>query len=84
MFIIKVQYHRFVGHKMWVCSILYLQIPEPDVSILGIDIDPDGAYLAAVNSKVHSCVLYLTLWSELPLASTGDVLRVESLQWSGD
>lgn len=34
------------------------QIPEPEVSILGIDIDPDGAYLAAVNGKVSE-VLFL-------------------------
>lgn len=76
------------SYKMCVRSILYPQIPEPDVSILGIDIDPDGAYLAAVNSKVHvySCVLYVTLSGvrfSLPPAA-GDVLCVESLQWSGD
>ena len=28
------------------------QIPEPDVAIHSVDIDPDGAYLSAVNSKV--------------------------------
>jgi len=29
------------------------QIPEPDVAIHSIDIDPDGADLSAVNSKVR-------------------------------
>ena len=33
---------------------VYFQIPEPDVSIMGIHIDPDGVYLAAVNSKVST------------------------------
>lgn len=32
---------------------LNFQIPEPDVAIHSVHIDPDGAYLAAVNSKVH-------------------------------
>ena len=44
-----------MGHSNF-CSggfVVFKQIPEPDVSILGIHIDPDGAYLAAVNSKVH-------------------------------
>lgn len=54
-----VHYRSAVSLIHWlqsVCSILYPQIPEPDVSILGIDIDPDGAYLAAVNSKVYMAV----------------------------
>ena len=33
----------------------WCQIPEPEVAIHGIHIDPDGAYLAAVNSKVRQC-----------------------------
>ena len=33
-------------------SIPLFQIPEPDVAIHSVHIDPDGAYLAAVNSKV--------------------------------
>ena len=32
---------------------IHFQIPEPDVAIHSLNIDPDGAYLAAVNSKVR-------------------------------
>ena len=34
----------------------HFQIPEPDVAIHSVNIDPDGAYLAAVNSKVCTCI----------------------------
>ena len=34
-------------------TLWHFQIPEPDVAIHSVHIDPDGAYLAAVNSKVH-------------------------------
>ena len=33
------------------------QIPEPEVAIHSVHVDPDGAYLAAVNSKVRPIVI---------------------------
>ncbi len=43
-----------------VCFPLFSQIPIPDVAIHSLHIDSDGAYLAAVNSKVRqywSCIV---------------------------
>lgn len=52
----------FVLHQPGVVSIEFVltQVPEPDVSINSVDIDLDGAYLAAANSNGKVYIWSLT------------------------
>ena len=43
-----------------VCIAVFIQVPEPDVSINSVDIDLDGAYLAAANSNGKIYIWSLT------------------------
>lgn len=61
----------------------HFQIPEPDVAIHSVHIDPDGAYLAAVNSKVYTLNLIIktNLHASIFIIHSGHLLCVELVQW---